>query len=101
MTVTDIDENLLSLARSCGTYRVLDACDERVFEQLKDGGPYDLVIDGSGYKNLFFDIQEHALLARRGFIGALAVRGETTLTGPCSTNASCPSKCHAILRWRI
>lgn len=78
VTVTDIDENRLSLARSCGTHRVLDACDERVFEQLKEGGPYDIVIDGSGYKDLFFDIQEHALLARRGVIGALAVRGETT-----------------------
>lgn len=77
VTVTDLSEKRLAIARECGAHRALDAGRDDVFERLKEGGPYDVIIDGSGYKNLFLDIHEHGLLAARGVIGALAVRGET------------------------
>jgi 2-desacetyl-2-hydroxyethyl bacteriochlorophyllide A dehydrogenase len=77
VTVTDVNAARLEIARQCGAHRTLNASGNDIFDRLEEEGPYDVILDGSGYKNLFLDIHQHNLLARRGVIGAIALRGET------------------------
>ena len=74
VTVTEVNENRLSVARELGAHRVINACESTSTAALKDGGPYDCIIDACGAESLFTDIREAELLAQGGTIGALAVR---------------------------
>ena len=76
VTITDVIDKRLEIAEKIGANRVLNAADPQVYEALQEGGPYDRIIDASGYSQLFADVCEHNLLAYRGVIGAIAVRGE-------------------------
>lgn len=78
VTVTDLNQNRLDVARELGAHRAINVSDPSGNELLKQGGPYNRIVDACGAPSLFADIYKNRLLARRGAIGALAVRGETT-----------------------
>jgi 2-desacetyl-2-hydroxyethyl bacteriochlorophyllide A dehydrogenase len=77
VTVTDVNQNRLDVARELGAHSVINISDSSATELLKQGGPYDRIIDACGASALFDDIYQHKLLALNGVIGALAGRGET------------------------
>lgn len=82
VTVTDLVPARLAAARAAlpegeaGALETRDAGEEGVWEGLKAAGPFDRIIDASGVETLFFDVHRHGLLAPRGVIAAMAVRGE-------------------------
>jgi 3-hydroxyethyl bacteriochlorophyllide a dehydrogenase len=78
VSVSDVNEKRLAIARELGMERVVDAGSESAFAELQGGGPYDCIIDACGVPSLFNDIHRHGLLARRGVIGAIAARTEFT-----------------------
>jgi len=78
VTVMDLNQKRLDVAKELGAHRVINAGDPSAMDQLKQGGPYNYVIDASGAKSLLEDIRKNGLLAYKGAIGLLAVRGETT-----------------------
>ena len=78
VTVTDINQRRLDVAKELGAHRAVNVSDPSGYELLKQGGPYNCIIDACGVPSLFADIHKNRLLAYRGAIGALAVRGETT-----------------------
>jgi 3-hydroxyethyl bacteriochlorophyllide a dehydrogenase len=77
VTVSDVNERRLSVAKELGAHRVVNACEANSAGLLKEGGPYDCIVDACGVESLFLDIHEAGLLAYRGVIAALAVRSET------------------------
>ncbi len=77
VTITDLIGKRLEIAKQVGINRALNASDTDLYDALQEGGPYDRIIDASGYPPLFTEIHKHNLLAYRGVIGAIAVRGET------------------------
>ena len=78
MTVSDMNVERLEIARELGAHEVVDANQGGGYEKLKAGGPYDRIIDASGYPPLLHDVYNHRLLARGGVIGLIAARGETS-----------------------
>jgi 2-desacetyl-2-hydroxyethyl bacteriochlorophyllide A dehydrogenase len=76
VTVTDVVPRRLEAARESGAHRALMAGDEGVWEALRSLGPFDRIIDACSVESLFQDIHRHQLLAPRGVIAAMAVRGE-------------------------
>jgi 2-desacetyl-2-hydroxyethyl bacteriochlorophyllide A dehydrogenase len=78
VTVMDLNQKRLDVAKKLGAHSVINAGDHSATDQLKQGGPYNCIIDASGAKSLLEDIRKNGLLAYRGAIGLLAVRGETT-----------------------
>ncbi|MFQ5808687.1 MAG: zinc-binding dehydrogenase [Armatimonadota bacterium] len=100
VTVTDLDETRLAIAQELGADRVLDALAAAAVAALKDGAPYDCIIDACGAESLFHDINEHSLLRDGGVIAALAVR--TDLGAPWRLlhrhEASIEVSCHFALR---
>ena len=78
VTVTDVDQRRLDVAKELGAHKAIDVSDQSGNELLKQGGPYDCIVDACGVPSLFKDIHKNGLLIRRGVIGALAVRAETT-----------------------
>ena len=78
VTVLDLNQKRLDAAKELGAHRVINAGDPSAMDQLKQGGPYNCIIDASGAKSLLEDIRKNGLLAYRGAIGLLAVRAETT-----------------------
>jgi len=78
VTVTDINQRRLDVAKELGAHRAINVSDASGNELLKRGGPYNCIIDACGAASLFADIHNNRLLAPRGVIGALAVRAETT-----------------------
>ena len=68
VTVTDPDQRRLDVAKELGAHRAINVSDPSSMELLKQRAPYNCIIDACGNK----------LLARRGVIGAVAVRAETT-----------------------
>lgn len=78
ITVTDVNQRRLDVAKELGAHRVINVSDPSGIELLKQRSPYNCIIDASGAPSLFSDIHKNRLLAPRGVIGALAVRGETT-----------------------
>jgi L-iditol 2-dehydrogenase len=99
VTITDVIDKRLKIAEKVGANRVLNADDPQVYEALQEGGPYDRIIDASGYPQLFADVCEHNLLAYRGVIGAIAVRGEAVFPWPMlhGREASIEVSCHFSL----
>ncbi|MFC1714300.1 zinc-binding dehydrogenase [Candidatus Poribacteria bacterium] len=77
VTVTDLVQSRLDVAKELGVHKAINISDPSGDELLKQDGPYNYIVDGCGVPDLFFYIQRNGLLARRGAIGALAVRGET------------------------
>jgi len=78
VTVTDVVDRRLDVAKKLGAHRIINASEPSSMEQLKQGSPYNCIIDASGMPSLLSDIHRNGLLAHRGTIGLLAVRGETT-----------------------
>jgi 2-desacetyl-2-hydroxyethyl bacteriochlorophyllide A dehydrogenase len=78
LTVLDINQKRLDVAKELGANRCINASDNACMDQLKAGAPYNCIIDTSGSSSLLNDIQRNHLLAHKGAIGLLAVRGETT-----------------------
>ena len=76
VTVTDINDNRLGIAQELGTHQVINSRESTSTAALKDGGPYDCIIDACGVESLFLDIHEAGLLAYGGVVGALAVRSK-------------------------
>ena len=97
VTVTDVNEDRLERARTCGAHRVLDARDRLAARAaLQEGGPYDCIVDGCGVPWLLDEIRDAELLARHGRIGLLAVRTDTTFWWPMlhRTRGSIEVSCH-------
>jgi 2-desacetyl-2-hydroxyethyl bacteriochlorophyllide A dehydrogenase len=74
VTVSEIDSRRLEVAGKLGAHRLIDSTQDTAIDQLKEGAPYDCIIDTSGIESLFFDIAENWLLSHGGVMGALAVR---------------------------
>ena len=77
VTVTDVNPRRLEIARTLGVHRVINVSEPSEAEVLKQGAPYDRIVDACGAPMLFEDIYRNDLLALYGAIGALAGRGET------------------------
>src|SRR5262249_54542555 len=76
ITVTDVVPPRLEVALATGAHPVLPAPAGDVWPALQEAGPFDRIIDACGVETLFHDIHRHQLLAPRGVIAAMAVRGE-------------------------
>jgi len=96
ITVSEVNERRLSVAGELGAHKLVDASRDDAMEALKEGAPYDCILDTAGVKSLFFDIAEAGLLAHGGVMGALAVRSETTFPWSMmhGTEASIEVSCH-------
>jgi threonine dehydrogenase-like Zn-dependent dehydrogenase len=77
VTVTDVNQRRLDVAKELGVHRAINISEPSGDELLRQGGPYNCIVDACGVPDLFFYIQGNGLLAYRGAIGALAVRGDT------------------------
>lgn len=95
VTVSELNGRRCAVARELGAHRVVNAGDNDAVETLRDGGPYDCIVDTAGVESLFFDINNAGLLVHGGVIGALAVRSEATFPwsmmhgGEASIEVSC------------
>ena len=77
VTTTDVNPRRLETAKTLGAHRVINISEPSGDAALKQGGPYDRIIDACGAPSLFEDVYRNDLLALYGTIGALAGRGET------------------------
>jgi 2-desacetyl-2-hydroxyethyl bacteriochlorophyllide A dehydrogenase len=96
VTVTDVNERRLAVARELGAHDVLDARDPASEAAIKAGGPYDVIVDCSGSVGILPQIARDGLIAHHGAIALLAVRSETTFTWSMmhGTEASIEVSCH-------
>ncbi|MAG36735.1 MAG: hypothetical protein CL878_10920 [Dehalococcoidia bacterium] len=78
VTVTDVNQRRLDVAQELGAHRVINVAEPEGKQLLKEGGPYDRIVDACGVPSFFLDIHRDRLLARHGVVGALAVRQEAT-----------------------
>jgi len=78
VTVTDLDQRRLDVAKELGAHRAINVSDQSATELLKEKASYNCIVDACGAPSLIPDIYKNRLLAQRGVIGALAVRAETT-----------------------
>ena len=78
VTAVDLVQKRLDVAEELGIHRCVNALEPSAMEQLKKLAPYNCIIDASGASPIIEDIRKNGLLAHRGAIGLLAVRGETT-----------------------
>jgi threonine dehydrogenase-like Zn-dependent dehydrogenase len=96
VTVTDMLQKRLDVARRCGAHVVLSAADENTEQRLKEGGPYNYIFDCCSAKELLFDIHKSRMLNRSGAIAMMAVRD--TVSYPWSllhgTEARIETSCH-------
>jgi len=99
VTVTDIVQSRLDVAKKLGIHRAINVSDSSGEDLLRQRRPYNCIIDGCGVPDLFFYIQQNGLLAHGGAIGALAVRGETKFQWGMlhGTEASIEVSCHFAL----
>jgi len=99
VTVTDVNQGRLDVARKLGAHRVINIAEPNGNELLKQGGPYDCIVDACGVPSFFLDIHGDRLLARDGVVGALAVRHEATFHHGMihSLSASIESSSHFTL----
>ena len=96
VTVSEIDDRRLAVAKELGAHRVLDARDADYIEQVKVGGPYHVILDSSGTGSLLPDIFANGFLRHGGVIGLLAVRTDTTFHWSMlhGTEGSIEVSCH-------
>lgn len=78
VTVTDVNPKRLAIAKELGAHCAINMNDSSAWDELKAGGPYEVIIDACGVPPLFLDIHKHNLLSYKGAILAIAVRSETT-----------------------
>ncbi|HGE71528.1 TPA: zinc-binding alcohol dehydrogenase [Candidatus Poribacteria bacterium] len=78
VTALDINQKRLDVAKELGVQRCINVSDSTYMDQIKAYAPYNCIIDASGSPSLLEDIHKNHLLAPRGVIGLLAVRGEIT-----------------------
>jgi 2-desacetyl-2-hydroxyethyl bacteriochlorophyllide A dehydrogenase len=100
VTVSDVNPDRLERAKAWQPHRVLDARNEEEMTwAIKEGAPYDCIIDGSGIRELPVTIWENQLLAHHGCIGLLAVRTDTTFHWSMlhGTEGSIEVSCHFTL----
>jgi 3-hydroxyethyl bacteriochlorophyllide a dehydrogenase len=98
VTVTDLQPRRLEVAKACGAHRVINV-HEQGMEPLREGAPYDSIIDCSGAPSLLQQIHEMRLLAYKGVIGLVAVRSHTEFPWAMlhGTEASIEVSCHFSL----
>lgn len=86
------------MAKACGAHRVINV-HEQGMEPLREGAPYDSIIDCSGAPSLLQQIHEMRLLAYKGVIGLVAVRSQTEFPWAMlhGTEASIEVSCHFSL----
>lgn len=96
VTVGDISERRLAIAKELGAHRTINMADASAWDEIRAGGPYDVIVDGCGAPPLFLDIHKNGVLAHAGAILALAVRGETVFHWSTfhGTEASIEVSCH-------
>ena len=100
VTVSDLDEKRLEIAKSCGAHRVINARDPGVWDALKAGRPYDCIIDACNVDSFLMDVDHHGLLAfGRSVIGMLAVHSEVVFNWGMlhGREASIEVSCHFSL----
>jgi 2-desacetyl-2-hydroxyethyl bacteriochlorophyllide A dehydrogenase len=99
VTVSEIDDRRLAVAKELGTHRVLDAREDDLFDKLKEAGQYHAIIDTSGIPSLLPDIFANNLLAHAGVMGLIAVRSDVTFPWSMmhGTEASIEVSCHFSL----
>jgi len=79
VTVTDVNDRRLEMAKELGAHRVLNANAQSTEKEIDDWAPYDFIIDCSGYPPLLMELfKKPHRLAVGGTVGLLAVRTETT-----------------------
>ncbi|HGJ65175.1 TPA: hypothetical protein ENS27_07265 [bacterium] len=78
VSVVDMVQKRLDVAKELGIHRCINPSESSYIEQLKQIAPYNCIIDASGASPIIEDIRKNGLLAHKGVIGLLAVRGETT-----------------------
>ncbi len=78
VTVTDLNQKRLDVAKELGAHKIINVSEPSGYELLKQGSPYNCIVDACGAASLFEYIHKNRVLAQSGVIGALAVRGETT-----------------------
>jgi threonine dehydrogenase-like Zn-dependent dehydrogenase len=96
VTVTEPVPSRLAKARELGADSVLNPHEEGFEDSLVAGGPYDRIIDTSGYGGLLDDVWRLRLLPHGGVIGLVAVRSETKFFWPMlhPTEGSIEVSCH-------
>lgn len=99
VTVTDLIPGRLDVARNLGADRIIDVSGDGWEKCLKEGGPYDCIIDACGAEALIGDVGRLELLAHGGVIGLIAVRSETRFVWEMlhGTEASIEVSCHFSL----
>jgi 2-desacetyl-2-hydroxyethyl bacteriochlorophyllide A dehydrogenase len=99
LTVLDVNQKRLDVAKELGANRCINASDSEYMDELKAIAPYNCIIDASGSPSLLNDIHRNRLLAYKGAIGLLAVRGETTFNWSMlhGLEASFEVSCHFAL----
>jgi 2-desacetyl-2-hydroxyethyl bacteriochlorophyllide A dehydrogenase len=81
VTVSDINPKRLAIAEQIGAAHDVIAVERgsgTVNDQIAAGGPYNVILDASGAPSLLLDAHAAGVLAYRGVVGLIAVRGETT-----------------------
>ncbi len=77
VTVTDINQERLDIAKASGAHQAWNAKDSSTEEKIKENAPYDAIIDCSGYPPFVRELFEKHLLKHGGVVGLLAVRTDT------------------------
>lgn len=87
------------LIRTCYTGVTNGNVREQGMEPLREGAPYDCIIDCSGAPDLLQQIHDMRLLAHGGVIGLVAVRSQTEFPWAMlhGTEASIEVSCHFSL----
>jgi 2-desacetyl-2-hydroxyethyl bacteriochlorophyllide A dehydrogenase len=96
VTVTDINQERLEIAKAVGAHVTLNPKDPATDEKIKQGAPYDAIIDCSGYTPFVRELFEKHLIKHGGVVGLLAVRTDTVFHWSMLhiTEASIEVSCH-------
>jgi 3-hydroxyethyl bacteriochlorophyllide a dehydrogenase len=100
VTVSDVDEKRLEIAKACGAHCVINARDPGAWEAIKADGPYHCIIDACNLDSFLMDVYHRGLLAfGRPVVGMLAVHSEVTFYWPMlhGREASIEVSCHFSL----
>jgi threonine dehydrogenase-like Zn-dependent dehydrogenase len=77
VTVTDINQERIEIARSMGAHAGYNATDLTTEQTIKERAPYDVIIDCSGHGPFVRELFEKHILKPRFVVGLLAVRTDT------------------------
>jgi 2-desacetyl-2-hydroxyethyl bacteriochlorophyllide A dehydrogenase len=104
VTVTDVNQERLDTASAAGAHKALNVSGTRSESHssadadaaIKQGAPYDAIIDCSGYPPFVRELFEKHLLKHGGVVGLLAVRTDTVFHWSMlhMTEASIEVSCH-------